>query len=167
MIAGAGGKHICAACLPLNDARDLIIDQTLYWKVIPSENEAWFCVGMLNSHAMTEAITPFNPKGSFGERHIHALPYRLMPAFDPSNEDHLKIAELAKEAAGLAHTIVAADGYLNDPDRALTRRRSKLRKILLETEQVRGLEVLCAAVLGTTVVIEDSGEASTDVDDDS
>jgi hypothetical protein len=167
IIAGAGGKHICAACLPLHDARDLIIDQTLYWKVIPSENEAWFCVGMLNSHAMTEAIMPFNPKGSFGERHIHSLPYRLMPAFDPSNEDHLKIAQLAKQAAALAHAIVAADDYLNDPNRALTRRRSKLRKILLETEPVRSLEVLCAAVLGTTVFGEDPQESSPDEDDDS
>jgi hypothetical protein len=78
ILAGAGGKHICAACLPVAEADDLIIDQTLYWKAFSHEEAAWFCVGMLNSHAMTNAIAPFNPKGAFGERHIHALPYRLM-----------------------------------------------------------------------------------------
>ena len=106
-----------------------MVDQTLYWKVIESEIEAWFCVGMLNSHALTEAITPFNPKGAFGERHIHALPYRLIPAFDPSNEEHLRIAELAREIAELAGKAVAADPYLRDPSRALTARRSRLRRI--------------------------------------
>ena len=86
------------------DGQDLVIDQTLYWKVFDRADEAWFCVAMLGSHAMTEAITPFNPKGAFGERHIHALPYRLMPAFDPANEDHLRVGAerkmLAQERVG-------------------------------------------------------------------
>jgi hypothetical protein len=155
IVAGAGGKHICAACVPVADAQDLVIDQTLYWKVIASADEAWFFVGMLNSHAMTEAITPFNPKGAFGERHIHALPYRLIPAFDSLNEDHLRIASLAREIATIAEGAVRADEYLNDPNRALTRRRSKLRAALVKTGQVRELELLCAAALGTTATEED------------
>ena len=48
---------------------------------------------MLGSRDMTEAILPFNPKGAFGERHIHALPYRLIPEYDPNNEDHWKISK--------------------------------------------------------------------------
>ncbi|MGB6877123.1 MAG: N-6 DNA methylase [Candidatus Acidiferrales bacterium] len=162
IIAGAGGKHICAACVPVAGAKDLVIDQTLYWKVIASADEAWFCVGMLNSHAMTEAIRPFNPKGAFGERHIHALPYRLMPAFDASNEDHWKIAELAREASATAQTMVAADAYLSDPNRQLHIRRSKLRETLLATRTVRELEELCAAVLGTTAFGEDPEEPEAD-----
>ena len=154
VIAGAGGKHICAACLPAADAKDIVIDQTLYWKVIASADEAWFCVGMLNSHAMTEAITPFNPKGAFGERHIHALPYRLMPAFDPSNDDHLRIAALARETAAIARAAVGKDEYLSDPSRALTRRRSKLRSTLVKIPQVHELELLCAAALGVTATAE-------------
>lgn len=162
LIAGAGGKHICAACLPIGDAQDLVIDQTIYWKMIHSADEAWFCVGMLNSHAMTEAITPFNPKGAFGERHIHALPYRLMPAFDPLNEDHLRIGALARETARIAQDTVEADEYLNDPSRALTRRRSKLRATLIKTQQVRELELLCAAALGTTATDEDNEDIAPD-----
>jgi len=156
IVAGAGGKNICAACLPLDEARGTIIDQTLYWKVVRSKEEALFCVGMLNSHAMTEAITPFNPKGSFGERHIHALPYHLMPAFDPNNEDHARIAQLAEDATTQALSIVTGDKYLDDPTRALTRRRSRLRAKLLEIESIRRLEDLCGAILGTKTFAETS-----------
>lgn len=154
ILAGAGGKYICAACLPVSEAQDLAVDQTLYWKVIPSEDEAWFQVGMLNSHALTEAITPFNPKGSFGERHIHALPYRLMPPFDPENEDHLRIAELARDTATDARVLVANDERLSDPNRSLSTRRSRLRVILLVSPKVQELEHLCAAALGTTTFVE-------------
>ncbi len=152
IVAGAGGKYICAACLPVAEAHDLIIDQTLYWKVIANETEAWFCVGMLNSQALTEAITPFNPKGAFGERHIHALPYRLMPHFDSGNEDHLRIAALARKAAAIAQAIVAKDEKLSDPSRALTSRRSKLRSLLADTDELREMEQLCAAALGISIL---------------
>lgn len=166
IMAGAGGKHICAACLPVAEADDLIIDQTLYWRVFSDEDAAWFCVGMLNSHAMTEAIAPFNPKGAFGERHIHALPYRLMPAFDPANEDHRRIAALAKELADEARTAIAGDPYLSDPSRALTARRTRLRTLLIDTVQMAELELLSAAVLGTTAVSADADDLSDDGEDD-
>jgi methylase of polypeptide subunit release factors len=165
ILAGAGGKHICAACLPVAEAHDLVIDQTLYWKVFGNEDVAWFCVGMLNSHAMTEAITPFNPKGAFGERHIHALPYRLMPAFDPVNDDHQRIAALARKIAALAQTAIAGDAYLSNPARALTARRTRLRTTLMDTAQMGELELLCAAALGTTAVSADADDLSTEDED--
>jgi hypothetical protein len=166
VIAGAGGKHICAACLPVADAQNLVIDQTIYWKVILIADDAWFFVGMLNSHAMTEAITPFNPKGAFGERHIHALPYRLIPPFDASNEDHFRIAQLTREVTAKAHTLVAADEYLNDPNHPLHIRRTRLRAKLAATEQVQELECLCAAALGTTAIVEDAEDTLPSDDDD-
>lgn len=160
VLAGAGGKHICAACVPLTDDSDLVVDQTIYWRVLPSEEEAWFRVGMLNSHAMTVAITPFNPKGAFGERHIHALPYRLMPAYDPSNEDHMQIATLAQQVAAKAQAFVLADPYLDDPNKALRVRRTKLRKKLQETDTFQEMEHLCAATLGTTVFSDEAEDTA-------
>jgi SAM-dependent methyltransferase len=156
IVVGAGGKHICAATIPVADAHGLVIDQTLYWKVIKNRDEACFYVGMLNSHAMTEAITPFNPRGAFGERHIHALPYRLMPHFDPSNEDHLRIGALARDMASISHSFVVGDVYLRDPNRALTGRRRRLRIKLADTDQCNEIEKLCAAALGTTAAIHGS-----------
>jgi hypothetical protein len=155
VLTGAGGKHICAACVPVSEARKLAIDQTLYWQLCDDEDEAWYRVGMLNSHAMTEAITPFNPKGDFGERHVHTLPYRLMPAFDPSNEDHVNISTLARELAGVAAVAVMGDPYLKDASRGLPARRSKLRKTLGAAKQFSELEALCASALGTTAFGDD------------
>ena len=152
MVVGAGGKHICAACLLRFGAQDLVIDQTLYWKVFARSGEAWFYVAMLNSRAMTEAIMPFNPSGAFGERHIHALPYRLMPPFNSRNEDHVRIAELGEEIAVTAQAIVENDPYLDDPNRPLHVRRSRLRERLSVVPEMNELEELTAAALGTTPV---------------
>jgi methylase of polypeptide subunit release factors len=150
VLSGAGGKHICAACIPAEEAKNLVIDQTLYWQVYSEKDAAWYCTGMLNSHALTEAISPFNPKGDFGERHIHTLPYRLLPPYDPTNEDHARIASLAQEITAAAATIINGDAYLNDPSRALTARRRKLRKQLRGLATFQEMETLCAAALGTT-----------------
>jgi hypothetical protein len=162
LLSGAGGKHICAACISMADAQDLIIDQTLYWQIFDNEIEAWYRVGMMNSYAMTEAISPFNPRGDFSERHVHTLPYRLMPPFDPANEDHLKIAEMAQELAKATQAIIDRDEYLNDPSRSLPARRLKLRKILAEVDNFQELEALCAVALGTTAF----GHTDTKDDDD-
>jgi hypothetical protein len=162
IVAGAGGKHICAACIPLADTADLVIDQTLYWQIIPDERNALFMTGMLNSDAMTQAILPFNPKGAFGERHIHALPYRLMPPYDAGNDDHRRIATLAEQLAEQASNLIAADAYLNDPNKALTVRRRKLREQLAASAAFQEMEQLCAAALGTTLVSQAGSEAGAD-----
>jgi hypothetical protein len=137
--------------MPVKDAHNLIIDQTLYWQVLTDKKEAWYRVGILNSHALTEAITPFNPKGAFGERHIHALPYRLMPPYDASNDDHVRIGELAQRVAVIACRL-AKDPYLSNPNHALTVRRSKLRALLRDVPECQELEELCAGILGTTAL---------------
>ena len=40
LLAGAGGKIICAACVPVAQAQDLVVDQTLYWRVVTDADEA-------------------------------------------------------------------------------------------------------------------------------
>ena len=152
VVAGAGGKYICAACVPLEEASDLVVDQTLYWQVLSDAAEAWYRVGMLNSHAMTEAVIPFNPKGAFGERHIHSLPYRLMPPFDPTIDEHARIPALARRITERVSLMVAADTYLQDPNRALRFRRAKVRERLVSTPEYQELENLCSVILGTTVL---------------
>lgn len=161
VLAGAGGKHICAACLPVSEASDLVIDQTLYCQVIAEAQHAWFLTGMLNSASMTQAILHFNPKGAFGERHIHALPYRLMPPFDADNKAHKRIAKLAEQISAIAESVVATDKYLRDPNKALTVRRQKLREALCKTVEFAELEASCAHILGVSVVAFDNQEDET------
>ena len=118
--------YICAACIPVVEAQNLVIDQTLYWQVVPDEEEARFRTGMLNSSALTEAVLPFNPEEDFGPRHIHTLPYQLMPPYTRGNEDHRMVAEAARALADTAAGIAADDPYIGDPNRALHVRRRKL-----------------------------------------
>ena len=155
MVVGAGGKYICAASIPLEQTATLVVDQTLYWQVIGDHEEAWYRVGVLNSDALTQAITPFNPRGAFGERHIHALPYRLVPPYNQAIEEHVRISELAERTAEIVRLIVAGDDYLQDPRRALHVRRSKVRKELKSTPEYIELEFLCSALLGTSAYDED------------
>ena len=156
VLAGAGGKHICAACVPVTGVADLVVDQTLYWHFVVDDGEAYYFVGMLGSRAMTEAILPFNPKGAFGERHIHTLPYRLMPEYDPNNEDHRKISALTRLVSMHAAGIVDSDDYVQDPNRALTVRRTRLREKIWRTDDFTHLDRLCSAVLGTSALLDDS-----------
>ena len=149
VVAGAGGKFICAACFPVPEAQDLIIDQTLYWQVIADDDQAWFTAGVLNSTALTEAVLPFNPRGDFGPRHIHALPYRLIPSYDADDSNHTTIAARARELAAAAAAKRSEDAYLADPRKALAVRRRRLRTLLTGTNAFRDLDRLCSALLGT------------------
>lgn len=156
VISGAGGKHIAAAYVSGEEGQELVFDQTVYWQVFKSEEEAWYNVGVLNSPALTAAISPFNPQGDFGERHIHTLPYRLLPAYDPHNSDHARIAQLAKDLALIVSERIAGDSYLNNPAKALPARRRRLREFLFADPVFCELEELCAPALATTAFGEDS-----------
>ena len=150
ILAGAGGKHICAACVSVTGGTGLVVDQTLYWRYVPRGDEAWYCVGMLSSRAMTEAIKPFNPKGAFGERHIHTLPYRLMPEFDADKEEHIKVANLTRLITDEATNLVAGNEDLLNPNKALAGRRTWLRERLWATAAFKELDGLCSIMLGAS-----------------
>jgi len=160
ILAGAGGKIICAACLPVAQAQDLVVDQTLYWKVVADADEAWYQIGMLNSVALTNATLAFNPKGDFGERHLHTLPYRMMPTYDAGNGDHRKIAALAKDIAVLAEGHCTTDPYLADPVKALSARRRKLRALLEGSPLLVQLETLARSALAGTSTASTGGSGS-------
>ena len=150
VLTGAGGGISCAACLPVNGHEDIVIDQTLYWRLVASAAEAWYRVGLLNSDAITEAIRLFNPQGEFGERHLHTLPHRVLPAFDPSNEDHRRIAWLSERLAVRVGAIIGADPRIADRQKAIASRRTRVREQLRALPEFQELEEICAAVLGTT-----------------
>ena len=80
VVNGAGGGIACAASLALEDLPNIVVDQTLYWMVASTEDEAWYRVGLMNSKAVTDIIREFNPSGAFGERHLHTLPKSGNPA---------------------------------------------------------------------------------------
>lgn len=152
VLSGAGGGIACSAVLPVLGNEDIVVDQTLYWRLVDDEREAWYRVGMLNSAAVTEATKPFNPQGEFGARHLHTLPHRVIPRFDAANDDHLRIAALATAIGARATVAAAADDRISDPGGTIASRRSRMRSAISATAELRELEAVCAAVLGTTPI---------------
>jgi hypothetical protein len=73
-----------------------------------------------------------------------------MPPYYPSNDDHRRIAALARQVTETVRSRIVSDAYLNDPAKALTARRRRLREFLDTTKDFQDLEELCAATLGTT-----------------
>lgn len=148
VFAPAGGSVVCGAMLGIAACSDLVIDQTLYWAVAATEDEAWYRVGLLNTDAVTQAIADFNPEGEFGGRHLHTLPHRVTPIYDDASSDHAEVARLAKVLSQRALPLIAADRNIADPAKQIARRRRRLRIALKELPEFDALEDVAAAVLG-------------------
>jgi hypothetical protein len=150
VLNGAGGGVACAAKLSLAQLPDVVVDQTLYWTLVASQDEAWYRVGLINTDALTQAIREFNPEGELGPRHLHTLPNRVIPPFDPSNLDHMEVRSLAEQLAGLAGPLIAGEQNIADPGRPIAARRRRLRNGLKELAEFIALEDVARAILGTS-----------------
>lgn len=129
---GAGGDYVCAACADASSygAGKLVVDQTLYWTAVGSEDEALYLVGLLNSEAVNDVIKEFQPRGQFGARHVHTLPLGVTPKYDPSEAAHSDVVAKTRLLFGqwsVAKTDTAVAGLL-DPNKSLAQRRRKLRE---------------------------------------
>ena len=147
VLNGAGGGVACAACLSLADYEDIVIDQTLYWTLVNTEQEAWYRVGLINTEVLTEAIREFNPEGELGPRHLHTLPNRVIPVFNPNNTDHIEVSNLARQISDTARPLITGDENISDPLRSISARRRRLRNTLKELPEYSQLEDVSAAVL--------------------
>ena len=78
------------------DTNRIVVDQTLYWAHVDSEDEAIYLSGLLNSQAISSSISSFQPQGDFGERHIHKLPFQITPVFDTMNQDHRNVVNTTR-----------------------------------------------------------------------
>jgi len=150
VLNGAGGGVACASFLSLAEHPDIVVDQTLYWSLVASEEEAWYRVGLINTDALSEAIREFNPEGELGPRHLHTLPNRVIPPFDPRNLDHTQVRDLAKQLSDLAGPIITSDQNIADPTKPIASRRRRLRNRLKNSPEYTALEDVAATVLRVT-----------------
>ncbi len=148
VLNGAGGGVACAAMLSLAESPNIVIDQTLYWSLVASKDEAWYRVGLINTDVLTLAIREFNPEGELGPRHLHTLPNRVIPPFDSASFDHAEVRDLAERLSRLADPLIAADKSIADPTRPIASRRRRLRNELKKLAEFTALEDASAAVLG-------------------
>ena len=150
VLNGAGGGVACAAMLSLAEIPDIVVDQTLYWTLVPTSEEAWYRVGLINTDALTQAIREFNPEGELGPRHLHTLPNRVIPPFDPTNLEHVEVRSLAEKCAALARPMIDADEKIADPNKSIASRRRRLRNELKKSPEFADLENVAKAVLGVS-----------------
>lgn len=134
VFASAGGKLPCAAYIRGSQIpiQKTVIDQTLYWGKVASEDEAIFITALINSPAVIEVIKAHQPRGAFGERHIHKLAFDRTPAYNPSNQKHTAVVSTAKALLSQWATRKAqADiqAYLT-PKKHMITRRKKIREAL-------------------------------------
>lgn len=154
VLSNAGGTNPCAAYIDLNnmDKKKLIIDQTLYWYLAESEEEALYIVGILNSVTLSDAISDFQPQGGFGARHIHTIPYKIIPRFDISDDAHMEVVERTKELINewTEYCGSAKEGkYLSPNSGSLNSRRRKLQAALRTMSLYGMYEEACNSILCT------------------
>lgn len=134
VFGSAGGKWPCAAYtrgeqIPCSKT---IIDQTLYWGVVKSEDEAIYITALINSPAVMNVIVSHQPRGSFGERHIHKLAFDRTPSYDQTSAKHLDVVRSAKDLMNQwANRRMEADiSPMLSPSVHLITRRKKIRNAL-------------------------------------
>jgi len=154
VMTGAGGGNVCSAYINVNniDASRLILDQTVYWAQVTTEDEAIYLTGLLNSDAISSIIRDFQPRGAFGERHIHKLPFGVTPPYDPMQVAHQDVVEktrdLILEYQHLKATTPAVLGILNPNSSSLSRRRRILMLAIKKLNSHHEYEEACKALYG-------------------
>ncbi len=94
VVYAASGMHVAAALV--TDPR-VIFEHAVYWAAVASESEGHYLVGILNSPSLTELVRPLMSYGK-DERHVDKHVWKLpIPTYDPSNEVHTEISQLARQ----------------------------------------------------------------------
>lgn len=151
VLCGAGGSNIAASFLKLDDVNnDVIVDQTLYYLQVETEDEAIYLTGLLNSNILNQTIKAYQPSGIKGERHVHTIPYQYIPRYDSTIPEH---AELVLTTLRLIHEIdqLIASGSANNMINANAAPLSTRRKgFTIQIEQLPSYldyERCCCAII--------------------
>lgn len=149
VVYGAGGKYVCAAYLNLSTFKTLpIVDQTLYWYVTQEEDEAIFITALLNSKMLTKSISVFQPKGKFGERHIHSLAATSLPSYNSENENHIAVVNATKVLLSELEENIGHNSDLYNPNKGpISARRKKISSLIEKFESYEEYERCCSEVL--------------------
>lgn len=127
-----------------------IIEQTLYWGRVGSEDEAIYITTLIKSPAVIDVIVAHQPRGAFGERHIHKLAFDRTPTFDPTNPKHCAVVIAAKALLfeWSARRIKSDIQQLLTPEKHMITRRKKIREALQSLPSWPEYEKVTADVYG-------------------
>lgn len=107
VVYSASGNALVSAIL---DNPQEIIEHALYWLPARSLDEARYLNVILNAPVTTQAVSEYQSKGLFGNRHFDTYVWMLpIPSFDASNPLHQEIAALGSDAEAIAKKVDLED----------------------------------------------------------
>lgn len=128
-----------AACLLRDPA---IVEHGLYWASQKSETEARYLLAIFNSETGRGRGEALQSRGQFGARHFDKVMFNLpIPRFDTAIPLHNTIAEAAREAEGIAASILLPEGV------KFQRARGLIRTALTEAGVAQRIDALIARLL--------------------
>ena len=144
VVYGAGGSKTCAAYMKV--VSEIVIDQTIYYYIADTEDEAIFMTALLNSNSIEKVNAAYQAQGQFGKRHIHTLPAESIPAFDYNNQNHVKLVSITKSLMCSLNKITPTDKL--DPNKGpVVTRRKAINKILVGLPEYDCYEELCMKII--------------------
>ena len=144
VVYGAGGSKTCAAYMKVE--REIIIDQTIYYYIADTEDEAIFMTALLNSNSIEKMNAAYQAQGQFGKRHIHTLPADSIPAFDSDNQIHIELVSMTKSLICSLNSKTPSDKL--DPNKGpVATRRKAITKILVGLPEYESYEELCMKII--------------------
>jgi hypothetical protein len=139
VVYSASGMYLAAAIIQA----DAVVEHSLYWATAADMGEARYLEAILNSDTVTERLRPLQARGEHNPRHYDKYLWQLpIPGYDPDNERHTKLAELAKEAETLAAAVALPAGKRFEALRRL------VRDAMAATDVGRQIDREVAALLG-------------------
>lgn len=146
VVYGAGGANICSSYMYIDNSEKYVIDQTLYWTQVETEEEAIYLSAILNCPTLNDTISAFQPQGIFGKRHVHTLPLDYIPKFDNANIIHKTL--VSKSCSLRMELISSLTPILTDPNKGtLSSRRKGIFRLLSTMPSYSAYVSLCEAIL--------------------
>ena len=154
VFTGTSGGIVCSAHVETDsfNVNKLIVDQTLNWTRVGTEDEAIYLTGLFNSEAINQVIQDFQPEGAFGKRHIHSLPFGVTPPYNETDPAHQSVVVSTRRLLAEYEQLKLGDTELQrnlDPNRgALARRRLIIKAKLVELPSYREFADACRTLYG-------------------
>jgi len=124
VVYAASGMHAVAARVTSKDA---VIEHSLYWASVDSSDEGRYLCAIINSPTITQRVRPLMSYGK-DERHVDKYLWKLpIPTYQPHDEQHRRLAELAEEAELLVEDLGI------DPNSYFVSVRQEIRSALAES----------------------------------
>lgn len=122
---------------------ETVIENSLYWAVPNSDDEANYLAAILNSETARSRAERYQSRGQFGARHFDKVMFNLpIPPFDPKKATHRALAAAGEEAEQAASAVELVE------NERFVAARKRVRRALVENGVAGRIEKLVGKLLG-------------------